>query len=272
MTIYNFFDEIVCINLDISKDRKKHAEYYFKKYDIPAKFFITSKHKNGGMYGCFDSHIQILTYAYQNDLNNILIFEDDFLPTSSYTEDKMEKAISFMKTNNDWDIFYLGYSFIKDGFGGINTVFDAELYNDDIIQYNPFCTQAVCYNKKSIKKIIETYKDYIGLMHYDIYLSSYIGLKNYCIIPMLFDQNFYFQHNNQSMDNIEGMIRAFFPIIAFTKFNYRMTVLRYYQNDLYFFKKYMYLIIIIYILHIAKTYISNCNTCHLTYSKNQKSS
>lgn len=174
MSIYDFFDEIVCINLDISKDRKQHAEYYFKKLNIPAKFFTTSKHKNGGMYGCFDSHIKILKYAYEKNLDNILIFEDDFLPTSSYSEEKLAIAIDFMKSNKDWDIFHLGYSFIKDSFkGGISTIFDGELYNNDIIQYNPFCTQALCYSKKSIKHIIETYSEFIGLMHFDIYIISY---------------------------------------------------------------------------------------------------
>ena len=47
---------------------------YFEKLGIPARFFITSKHANGGMYGCFDSHIQILIDAYKRDLDNILVF------------------------------------------------------------------------------------------------------------------------------------------------------------------------------------------------------
>ena len=59
---YDFFDDIVCINLDISVDRKKHAEHYFEKLGIPARFFTAVKHELGGLYGCFDSHIQIYIY------------------------------------------------------------------------------------------------------------------------------------------------------------------------------------------------------------------
>jgi hypothetical protein len=41
-----------------------------------------------------------------------------------------------------------------------------------------------------MEKILNTYKNFIGLSHYDIYISKYINLKNYCFMPMLFDQNY----------------------------------------------------------------------------------
>ena len=232
--LYKFFDDIVCINLDISVDRKKHAEFYFDKLNIPARFLTVKKHKNGGMYGCFDSHIQILLDAYNKGHEYILVFEDDFLPTESYSEELVEKSIEFMKTNNDWDIFHLGYSCAKDTKEGISTIFSGIKYDDNIVQFNPFCTQALCYNKKSIKKIVESYKEYIGIVHYDMYISTYIDLKNYCIIPMLFDQNFYFEHNNNSADYIEVLIRSIFPFFAYTKFNYRLSLLKYRLKDLNF--------------------------------------
>ena len=69
--MYDFFDDVICINLDISEDRRQHAQDIFDHLQIPARFFTATKHKNGGMYGCFDSHIQIIQDAYKRNLNNI---------------------------------------------------------------------------------------------------------------------------------------------------------------------------------------------------------
>jgi GR25 family glycosyltransferase involved in LPS biosynthesis len=253
MNLYDFFQDIVCINLDISHDRREHARYYFEKIGIPARFLTVKKHKNGGMYGCFDSHIQILLDAYKRDLDNILIFEDDFLPTDSYSEENLAKAVTFMQSNNDWDIFHLGYTFFRDNKDGLSTIFDACHETENIIQYNPFCTQALCYSRRAIKTIVENYHDYIGTMHYDMYISTFADLKNYCFIPMLFDQNFYFQHNNECTDAIEYGIRSLFPVIAASKINYRMTLLKYWIDKYKKYVSYMYLIIVSILLYIIKS-------------------
>ena len=261
--IYNFFEDIVCINLDISHDRRKHAERYFEKLNIPARFFFAQKHPKGGMYGCFDSHIQILFDAYERDLNNILVFEDDFLPSSSYSQELLLKAINFMQTNDDWDIFHLGYSFIKENKDGFSTIMSANPESLEIVQYNPFFTQALCYSKRAIQKIIETFHEYIGIIHYDMYISSFLNFKNYCIVPMLFDQNFYFQHNNESIDGIEYLGRSFFPFLAYTKLNYRVSLMKYYTNLLHFnypsYNTYINLCIVSILLYVIKTKIVSCN-------------
>jgi GR25 family glycosyltransferase involved in LPS biosynthesis len=98
--MYDYFEDIVCINLDISIERRKHAEYYFDKLNIPARFYTAKKHCKGGMYGCFESHIEVLKDAYKRNLNNLLVFEDDFLPTATYSNEKLQDAVIFMKNNN----------------------------------------------------------------------------------------------------------------------------------------------------------------------------
>lgn len=250
---YAYFDDIVCITLNSSLERQKHAEFFFKKLNIPCRFFIAHKHPNGGMYGCFDSHIQVLKNAYKKGLNNILVLEDDFLPTDSYSEDRLNKAIQFMKTNKDWDIFHLGYSFIKDDiYTGITTVFNGKYITDDIVQYNPFCTQALCYSKRAIKQIVENYNDYIGLVHYDMFIATHLKLKNYCIVPMLFDQNFYFEHNNSSTDGIEAFIRMIMPLFTFTKLNYRITLLKYWYQKYKNTKRFLHMLILSLIIYKIK--------------------
>ena len=48
--IYDYFEDIVCINLDISVDRRQHAEYYFNKLNIPARFYTAKKHSKTPNY------------------------------------------------------------------------------------------------------------------------------------------------------------------------------------------------------------------------------
>jgi len=250
--IYDFFDDIVCINLDISTERKKHAEHIFNELNIPARFFTAKKHPNGGMYGCFHSHIEILKEAYAKGLNNILVFEDDFLTTASYSEEKILSGIEFMK-NNEWDIFYFGYSVLRDNFHGLSTIMSGKYSTPDVVQFSPFCTHALCYNRESMRVILETYEDHIGILHYDMYLSSYTNFKTFCILPMVFDQNFYFEHNNESDDCIEFLVRTAFPLIAFTKINYRMSVLRYWTNIFYYHhKQYWHIFFLCIILYFIK--------------------
>jgi GR25 family glycosyltransferase involved in LPS biosynthesis len=251
VSVYDFFDDIVCINLDISHDRRKHAQHYFDKLGIPGRFFTATKHPKGGMYGCFDSHIQILQEAYDKGLNNILVFEDDFLPTASYSEEKLQVAIDFMKSNDDCDIMHLGYNVLKNNLNGFATILNGKYIKKDIVKYHPFGTTALYYNKKAIKTILETYHDYIGLMHYDLFTSSYTGLNIYCIVPMLFDQNFYFQHNNESKYAIAAFFRHLYPIFALTKMNYRFSCLKYYINLHPEYVNYIYVFIVATMLFVC---------------------
>lgn len=267
VNIYDFFDDVVCINLDISVDRKEHSQMFFDKFNIPARFYTAKKHPNGGMYGCFESHIEILKDAFARNLNNILVFEDDFLPTESYSEEKLQTAIDFMKSNEDWDILHLGYSTLKDDIYGVSTIFHSTYYSDDIVQYNACCAQALCYSKRAIKAILDNYQDFIGRVHYDMFLSCYMGFTNYCVLPMLFDQNFYLPHNNESNDAIEFFLRALFPLLAFTKINYRASLLKYicnkYDCDLVHYLHLFLFSLVVYKIKIALLHSVKKNVCNL---------
>lgn len=221
---FSFFDDIVCISLDIAPERRKHAQYYFNNLNIPAKFHIVKKHAKGGMYGCFDSHIQILKDAYDRGLDNILVFEDDVMPTDSYSERLVSKAIEFMKSHNDWDIFYLGHTG--------SSMLLAECINTNIIKYNALQTHALCYHKRGIIKILQTYQAFIGKIPYDWYLVN-THMKQYCISPTIFDQNYGLEHHIQNIYIIDYLGRILYPIRKYIKYNYRISVIKYYMNVLY---------------------------------------
>jgi hypothetical protein len=204
MTPYSFFGDVVCINLDHRKDRRDYSESVFKKHNIPARFMTVSKHPKGGVYGCFDSHIKIVLEAYRQGRDNVLVFEDDLLPTDSYNINNLMNAISFMRNEKDWDIFYFGYMVFN---FDINYLFlnaqKVPNYNH-IVQYNPFATHAMVYSKRAIEKIVRTYPKYLGKEHYDIYLSHGLHLKNFCYTPMLFDQKFCFASDIESRNLLEA--------------------------------------------------------------------
>jgi len=106
-SIWSFFDEIYCINLYSREDRYNICKKFFESYHIPVKFYRTHKHLVNGEQGCFESHINIIQKAYNNNSKNVLIFEDDIQITSEFTPQNVNKCIEFMK-NNTWDIFNFG--------------------------------------------------------------------------------------------------------------------------------------------------------------------
>ena len=76
----SFIDKIIYINLDRRTDRLQHIQQEFKRLNIPDEKIIrfagiNHEYPNSG---CNLSHAAALKYAYDNNLNNVLILEDDF--------------------------------------------------------------------------------------------------------------------------------------------------------------------------------------------------
>jgi len=69
---------IFYINLDTRPDRKQHIEGQLKILGLNATRFNAIKHSSGAI-GCSLSHISLLKYAKENNLDHILIMEDDIM-------------------------------------------------------------------------------------------------------------------------------------------------------------------------------------------------
>ena len=184
----DFINEIYCISIDKNIIRREHFKSKIPS-NIHYKFLIVKKNKKGGVYGCFQSHLKIIKDVYERGLSNVLIFEDDAYPTSSYSNKRMEEAINFLKTNDDWECFYLGHMICGCEISNIFHLFSKRI-NNNIFRFNTFGTHAYILNRKGMEKILNTYKNFIGLCHYDIYIGKYINMKGYCFMPLLFDQNY----------------------------------------------------------------------------------
>ena len=110
-SVYDGFDAIYCISLTTTPDKLKKAKELFKElgFEHLVKYYITKKSEYGGIYGCFESHVNVMKKCYADpNCKNVLIFEDDVIKGAFYNEKYINNAIQFMKYNKDWDILKLG--------------------------------------------------------------------------------------------------------------------------------------------------------------------
>ena len=170
--------ECYCINLYERDDRMQEAKKVFEKYDLPVKFYRVYKDTESGKRGCFTSHVNIIKEAYDKQLDNILIFEDDIVCnlTKEEFDKKMVDVYDFID-KNDYDIFFLGS--IPDIFNKTVTKISKNIY-----QVNSYCTHAYILSKTGIEK----YKD---LVYADISIDFiYLDSNNaFAMYPSIFYQN-----------------------------------------------------------------------------------
>jgi hypothetical protein len=177
--LWKFFGgHIRCINLITRKDRYKESLAVFNEFQIPVTYFLTTKHPNGGGQGCFESHIQIIREAYFAGAERVLIFEDDIIASKSLTPARLEKAINFMKTANNWEIFYLGV------LPRILDTYSARTKQSGIYQLRGICTHGYVINRSAMEKLIHLKYEGITIDYYYINCFS----KTYAIYPTLFYQ------------------------------------------------------------------------------------
>lgn len=114
MTANNYFDKILCINLNRRTDRWKICQKEFQRHNLKVERFAaidgqkftagTTDWMTGPRIGCCKSHVNILKMMVQNNLKRILIIEDDIHFIDNFQEVFCEK-IKFVP--QDYDMLYL---------------------------------------------------------------------------------------------------------------------------------------------------------------------
>lgn len=113
----DFFNKIVCINLDNREDRWKECVKLFEKHNMIVERFpgiygwdlnlpISGKADNyHGTMGCGLSHLFAIKYAKQLNLKNILVLEDDV----DFIDDINNAFNTILEElPEDWNMLYLG--------------------------------------------------------------------------------------------------------------------------------------------------------------------
>ena len=170
------FDKIYCINLKERGDKHDYCKEVFKKMRVPVDFYRPDRHPNGGVQGCFESHISVIKKAYDQGCENVVIFEDDIFP-QNVTSEKLEEIIKFIK-EEDWDIFYLGGSPL------FFSLPRKERNYKDVYALKYNCTHAYILNRKYMRELKDTKFNGTAI---DIFYSGDSN-RSYGIQPSLFQQ------------------------------------------------------------------------------------
>jgi GR25 family glycosyltransferase involved in LPS biosynthesis len=226
------FDKIVCINLVNRPDKKKYAQSVFSRFKIPVEFFNAKNLPQGGRYGCFHSHISVITDAYNKGVQNLLVFEDDILPTPSYNSDMLQEAINFMEDpKQDWEYFQLGHFPHNNQNGNLIPYITAKtiIGYPHVVKFCGLGTHAYCLNRRGMKAILNSdWRNDIDYKHVDIFFAEF--LKGYCVVPSLFEQKFCMGTDNQAINIREKIPRMFACSAEKTNFIHLVSLLKYTFN------------------------------------------
>jgi glycosyl transferase family 25 len=95
---------IFYINLESRTDRRQHFENQIKLLGIKATRFSAIKHACGAI-GCSMSHLSLLKFAKNNDLDHILIMEDDITFLNPFIF--INSLNYFLSSNIDFDVLLI---------------------------------------------------------------------------------------------------------------------------------------------------------------------
>lgn len=108
--VNNFISEIVYINLDTVKDRRKQIEHEIDKIfgDKVTSFrFPAVRCSYNGALGCLMSHVAILK-KFLSTGKNVLILEDDFMFITNFQEIENRLNIFNKYVKGNWDVIQFG--------------------------------------------------------------------------------------------------------------------------------------------------------------------
>lgn len=148
---------IYCINLDKRTDRWKNILRYDFKYFKIERFPAINTQRNMGWEGCAHSHMKLISYAKDNNLQYIIVAEDDFINIihNRLWEIRLITIINWLLLNLDkWEIFN-GMPM------GDNMSINLIDKNAGIIQMKGgYNTHFMIYNLNYYDKLIKWFSDY----------------------------------------------------------------------------------------------------------------
>lgn len=127
-----------CISLKENKEERIRCQKIFDKYKLNVEFEIVDRSPKGGLYGCFESHINVLRKGikhFKSNTNNnyIFIMEDDVYFEADTLFGKLEPFLLSLDNNTNW-CYTLGYLTNYPSF---------KVKNEDIVKIsNCQCTHA----------------------------------------------------------------------------------------------------------------------------------
>lgn len=174
-------DSVFCINLSQRTDKREQMEQLANRLGIHIKFIAAIEDKINPHRGCFLSHASIISQAYKDGINRLLVFEDDVIESNSLTPEKVSEVNKFIDTNPTWEIVQLGAT-PSILLGSVRRISKGS----SIFHGKVFTSGAYIMSKRGIeryKNLTPTEKSYIIDKH--VFQSN---SEQYAILPPLFIQ------------------------------------------------------------------------------------
>ncbi|MCA9747500.1 MAG: glycosyltransferase family 25 protein [Romboutsia sp.] len=183
------------INLAERKDRWENIQKSFPEKDIKLERFSALKGRLGPIY-CALSHIEILKKAKEQKLPFVIVFEDDNLPTETFSRD-FPKIVRWLTENkdswhifngnptyfakNDWNYFRKIPGFLKKHNENLIKQIHSEPHlikyslgmTTNCVIYNDLCYDRIIDQEKIYRNYIKNRLNYIKQEHkYDVLLCN----------------------------------------------------------------------------------------------------
>lgn len=223
--MWEYFSKVYIISIP-SSNRKNDISNNFQKigiknYEIidfqPASKTINNGSNNIDLIDIFshnhcdstcqnicDNHLNIIQKAYNDNLDNVLIFEDDALFDIPFDFNKLNIVTKWLK-NNEWDLFYFGYCAYP-----IPIVLPVSRHIVKI--FSPFLAHSYAISRNGINYIMKNKHKFKGRHVDSVYaelpLQKYGVWKNMC-----------FQSNDPALyKKAMNMLNLSIPLKDITKF------------------------------------------------------
>lgn len=237
---FEYFQKIYCINLKSRHDRKILAIQEFKKLGIEdrVEFFEAFENTKNWHLWCLISHRMIIAEAQKKNLENVLVFEDDF---TVIEENLQELALSIKDLKRKkWDIFYLGCAFFFQDIPYLKK-------NDNLLEVHWWrSTHAIAYNKSFYESFLnETALEKIPILiekydAIDVLLSKFLQEKHIAYMPLrtICKQSISFSNTENKIINLDKNILGNFLYLRWRS-EIKNKICFLLRKILYFFFKYM---------------------------------
>lgn len=209
--VFDFFEEIYCINLDNEPEKWNAIQGEFDKIGIKSR---VKRFKGipdiARSRGCSLTHLKLIENAKSKGLKNILIFEDD---TVFFNWDNTLLQNALINLRSDWRIFNIGYNLYA-GYSQIKyEVISKNLIKiekgSDVRSNNAYAVNHTAYEYiiRNYGLFFREWKDHHANWHLDQWYAR--NFDRYCLIPLMAVQN---QGNKPTMfiSNYEKIFNAGF--------------------------------------------------------------
>lgn len=192
----------IVISLKEDSKRRENAELELHKTGLCKNggFWIVERHPKGGIVGCYESHKAVARYAYDQNLKEVLILEDDVKFLQSDFTLVIEKLNQIKTYDKHWMLFYLGWtSPIKLSWNSLQFY---KTIGQGIIQGGFETTHSYFMSRPMMNMV--GYDGHSINMPIDEYYSRYFYDRSYALYPLYTVQNDTFQSNIQDNNKTEA--------------------------------------------------------------------